>query len=95
MRTFAFFLRGSFDFARDASESLSDALESSSETGVFFGLYARSLSSSSESGSVFSHSHQIRLLYNSKRQTSCSLCCCFGRPCCHLHRFRILSVESL
>src|SRR6202040_926658 len=40
VRTFAFFLRGSFDFARDAAESLSDALESSSKTGVFFGLYA-------------------------------------------------------
>ena len=41
MRTFALFLCGSFDFdfARDAAESLSDALEFSSETGVFFGLY--------------------------------------------------------
>lgn len=58
MHTFAFFLRGSefFGFTRDtlAAESLSDAGESSSEseTGVFFGLYARSLSSSSESDSV-------------------------------------------
>ena len=94
VHAFAFFLHGSFDPARDAAKSVSDALEFS-KTGVCFGLYILSLSSSSESCSVFSRSHQVRPLYSSKRQTLCSLCCCFGRPHCHLHRLCILSVESL
>jgi hypothetical protein len=93
--SFAFFLHGSFDPARDAAKLVSDALEFSSEISVFFGLYVLSLSSSSESCSVFSCSHQIRPLYGSKRQTLCSLCCCFGRPHCHLHRLCILSFKSL
>ena len=95
VHTFAFFLHGSFDPARDAAESVSDALEFSSETSVFFGLYVLSLCALSESCSVLSHSHQIRPLYSSKRQTSCLLCCCFGMPHCHLLRLHILSVENL
>jgi len=95
VHAFAFFLCGSFDFARDTAESLSDALEFSSETSVFFGLYVVSLSLSSEWGSVVSSHIRLGLYISSKRQTSCSLHYCFRRPCYHLPKPCILSVETV